>query len=52
LATFFVDRGAENNEAEVAAAKSIEALRQETIGLCADIQALSGQNPEQEKKPS
>jgi voltage-gated potassium channel len=52
LATFFVGRDAENDEAEVAGAKSIEALRQEIIGLRADIQALSAQNPEQEKKSS
>ena len=52
LATFFVGRDAENDEAEVAAARYIEALRQEIIGLRADIQALSAQNPEQEKKPS
>ncbi|MBE9093687.1 ion transporter [Tychonema sp. LEGE 07203] len=52
LATFFVGRDAENDEAEVAGAKSIEALRQEIIGLRADIQALSTQNLEQEKKSS
>ena len=52
LATFLVGRDAENDEAEVAGAKSIEALRQEIIGLRADIQALSAQNPEQEKKSS
>lgn len=52
LATFFVGRDAENDEAEVAGAKSIEVLRQEIIGLRPDIQVLSGQNPEQEKKSS
>jgi voltage-gated potassium channel len=49
LATFFVGRDAEDDEAEVAGAKSIEALREEIIALRADIQALSRQNPEQDK---
>lgn len=49
LATFFVGRDAENDEAEVAGAKSIEALRDEIAALRADIQALSGHNPKQEK---
>jgi voltage-gated potassium channel len=49
LATFFVGRDAENDEAEVAGAKSIEALQEEIKALRADIQALSRQNPEQEK---
>lgn len=49
LATFFVGRDAENDEAEVAGAKSIEALQEEIKALRADIQALSRQNLDQEK---
>lgn len=46
LATFFVGRDAENEEAEVAGAKSIAALHEEIAALRADIQALNRQNPE------
>lgn len=46
IATFFVGRDAENEEAELAGAKSIAALQLEIAALRADIQALSRQNPE------
>lgn len=46
LATFFVGRDAENEEAELAGAKSIAALHEEIAALRADIHALSRQNPE------
>jgi voltage-gated potassium channel len=46
LATFFIGRDADNEEAEVAGAKSIAALHEEIAALRADIQALSRQNPE------
>lgn len=46
IATFFVGRDAEDDEAEIAGTKSIEALRAEITALRADIQALSRQNPE------
>ena len=49
ITLFFIGRDAENDEAEVAGAKSIEALQEEIKALRADIQALSRQNPEQEK---
>ena len=48
LATFFVGRDAEDDEAELAGAKSIEALQEEIKALRADIQALSRQNLERE----
>ncbi len=41
LATFFVGRDAENNEGELAGAKSIEALRAEIAALRAEIHVLS-----------
>ena len=41
LATFFVGRDAENNEAELAGAKELAALREELIALRDDIRALS-----------
>ncbi|HEY9823005.1 MAG TPA: potassium channel protein, partial [Candidatus Sericytochromatia bacterium] len=44
--TFFIGRDADNEEAEVAGAKSIAALHEEIAALRADIQALSRQNPE------
>lgn len=44
IATFFVGRDAEDDEAEIAGAKSIEALHAEIAALRADIQALSRQN--------
>ncbi|MBD2185629.1 two pore domain potassium channel family protein [Planktothrix sp. FACHB-1375] len=43
IATFFVGRDAENDEAEIAGAKSIAALHEEIAALRADIQALSRQ---------
>jgi voltage-gated potassium channel len=46
LATFFVGRDAEDDSAELAGAKSMEALRSEIAALRAEIQALSHQNPE------
>ncbi len=46
IATFFVGRDAEDNEAEIAGAKSIEALHAEIKALRTEIQALSRQNPE------
>lgn len=46
LATFFVGRDADDEQAEVAGAKSIKALQEEIKALRADIQALSRQNPE------
>lgn len=44
IATFFVGRDAEDDKAEIAGAKTIEALHAEIAGLRADIQALSRQN--------
>ena len=41
LATFFVGRDAENSEAEIAGAASIEALRAEITALRAEIRALA-----------
>ena len=46
LATFFIGRDAENEEAELASAKSIAALHHEIVALRADIQALSSQQLE------
>lgn len=46
IATFFVGRDAENDEAEIAGTKSIAALHEEIAALRADIQALSRQKPE------
>lgn len=43
LATFFIGRDAENQEAELAGAQSIEALRQEIAELRAEVRALSTQ---------
>lgn len=40
LATFFIGRDAENEEAELAGAKSIEALRAEIAALRVEVQAL------------
>jgi voltage-gated potassium channel len=40
LATFFIDRDAESDDAELASAKSIQALQAEITGLRTDIQAL------------
>ncbi len=41
LATFFIDRDAESDDAELASAKSIKALQAEITGLRTDIQALA-----------
>jgi len=46
LATFFVGRDAENDEAELAGAKQLAALRKEVIALRDDIRALSRRSPE------
>jgi len=46
LATFFVGRDAENDEAELAGAKQLAALREEVIALRDDIRALSRRSPE------
>ena len=46
IATFFVGRDAEYDEAEIAGTKSIAALHEEIAALRADIQALSRQKPE------
>ena len=40
LATFFIGRDAENEEAELAGAKAIEALRAEIASLHADVRAM------------
>jgi voltage-gated potassium channel len=44
LATFFIDRDAESDDAELASAKSIQALQTEISGLRTDIQALGGRD--------
>lgn len=44
IATFFIGRDAEDDEAEIAGTQSIEALRAEITALRADVQALSRQN--------
>jgi len=44
LATFFVGRDADNEEAELLGAKSIEILQAEIAALRTDIQALSSRN--------
>ena len=41
LATFFVGRDAENNEAELAGAKEFGVLREELLALRDEIRALS-----------
>jgi voltage-gated potassium channel len=45
LATFFVGRDAENDEAELAGAKQLAALRDEVSALRDEIRALSGHPP-------
>ncbi len=45
LATFFVGRDAENDEAELAGAKQLAALREEVIALRAEIHELSRRMP-------
>jgi voltage-gated potassium channel len=44
LASFFIGRDAENEKAEVAGAKSIEALRTEIKALRAEMRTLMGRN--------
>jgi voltage-gated potassium channel len=46
LATFFIGRDAENNEAELAGAKELAALREELAALRDDIRAMSRPPPE------
>jgi voltage-gated potassium channel len=46
LATFFVGRDAEDEEAELAGAESIDALHEQIKALRSEIQALSRQNSE------
>jgi voltage-gated potassium channel len=46
LATFFIGRDAENNEAELAGAKELAALRKELSALREEIRALSRRPPE------
>lgn len=46
LATFFVGRDADSNEAEVAGAKQMTALRDEMVALRGEIRALARQPPE------
>jgi voltage-gated potassium channel len=46
FATFFVGRDAENDEAELAGAKQLAALREEVIALRDDLRALSRRPPE------
>lgn len=46
IATFFIGTDAENDQAEIAGAKSIQALHDEIAALRADIQALSRQQLE------
>ncbi|MBE9193463.1 ion transporter [Gloeocapsopsis crepidinum LEGE 06123] len=48
IATFFLGRDAENDEAEIAGEKSIKALHAEITALRADIQLLSRSNIERE----
>ncbi|MBD2360561.1 potassium channel family protein [Anabaena minutissima FACHB-250] len=49
LATFFIGQDADDDQAELAGAKSITALQAEIAALRADIQALLPQNPNPEK---
>ncbi len=43
LATFFIGRDADSDEAEVAGVKAIQALREEVAALRADMRALTEQ---------
>jgi voltage-gated potassium channel len=47
IATFFIGRDADDDEAEIAGAKSIAALHAEITALRQEIQALSRQQSEQ-----
>jgi voltage-gated potassium channel len=49
LATFFIGRDADDEQAEVAGAKSIEALQAEIAALRAEIQMLSDRVPDQRR---
>ena len=44
LATFFIGRDAENEQAEVAGAKSVEWLRLEIAALRAEVRAMRAAN--------
>jgi voltage-gated potassium channel len=48
LATFFIGRDADNDQAEIAGAKSIEALQTEIAALRTEIQRLTHQFPNQQ----
>ena len=50
LATFFIDRDAESDDAELASAKSIQALQTEINGLRTDIQALVSRDLDSAKR--
>ena len=50
LATFFIDRDAESDDAELASAKSIKALQIEITGLRTDIQALVSRDLDSAKR--
>jgi voltage-gated potassium channel len=48
LATFFIGRDADDDQAEIAGAKSIDALQAEIAALRTEIQALTNQFPNQQ----
>jgi voltage-gated potassium channel len=50
LATFFIDRDAQSDDAELASAKSIQALQSEITGLRTDIQALVSRDIDSAKR--
>jgi voltage-gated potassium channel len=50
LATFFIDRDAESDDAELASAKSMKALQAEITGLRTDIQALGERDIDRAKR--
>ena len=50
LATFFIDRDTESDDAELASAKSIKALQTEITGLRTDIQALVSRDLDSAKR--
>jgi voltage-gated potassium channel len=50
LATFFIDRDAESDDAELASAKSIKALQTEITALRTDIQALVRRDIDRSKR--
>jgi voltage-gated potassium channel len=47
LATFFVGRDAQNNEAEIAGTEELAALRKELSALRSEIRTLSGRISEE-----